>query len=68
MTSRRAARHHGGMTDLSPTPSTRRRDDLVALTAGLIRIPTVNPPGDHYREICEYLAAPAAGRASPRSS
>jgi len=32
-----------------------RRDDLVALTAGLIRIPTVNPPGDHYRKICEFL-------------
>jgi succinyl-diaminopimelate desuccinylase len=32
-----------------------RRDDLVALTADLIRIPTVNPPGDHYREICEYV-------------
>ena len=33
----------------------RRRDDLVALTAALIRIPTVNPPGDHYREICEFV-------------
>ena len=32
-----------------------RRDDLVALTQDLIRIPTVNPPGDHYREICEYV-------------
>ena len=34
-----------------------RRDDLVRLTQGLIRIPTLNPPGRHYREICEYLAA-----------
>ncbi len=34
-----------------------RRDDLVSLTQDLIRIPTVNPPGDNYREICEYLAA-----------
>ncbi len=33
-----------------------RRDDLVALTQGLIRIPTVNPPGTAYREICDYLA------------
>ncbi len=33
-----------------------RRDDLVALTQDLIRIPTVNPPGDNYREICDYLA------------
>jgi succinyl-diaminopimelate desuccinylase len=34
-----------------------RRDDLIALTQDLIRIPTLNPPGDCYREICEYLAA-----------
>lgn len=32
-----------------------RRDDLVALTQDLIRIPTLNPPGENYREICEYL-------------
>lgn len=32
-----------------------RRDDLVALTQDLIRIPTVNPPGDCYRDVCEYL-------------
>ncbi len=34
-----------------------RRDDLVALTRDLIRIPTLNPPGDKYREICDFLAA-----------
>jgi len=34
---------------------TDRRDDLIALTQDLIRIPTLNPPGDNYREICEYL-------------
>ena len=33
----------------------RRRDDLIALTQDLIRIPTLNPPGDAYLEICEYL-------------
>lgn len=33
-----------------------RRDDLVALTQDLIRIPTLNPPGLNYLEICEYLA------------
>lgn len=33
-----------------------RRDDLVALTQDLIRIPTLNPPGLNYREICGYLA------------
>jgi succinyl-diaminopimelate desuccinylase len=33
-----------------------RRDDLVALTQDLIRIPTLNPPGRNYRQICTYLA------------
>ncbi|SLN24015.1 Succinyl-diaminopimelate desuccinylase [Roseovarius litorisediminis] len=32
-----------------------RRDDLVALTQDLIRMPTLNPPGLNYREICDYL-------------
>ena len=32
-----------------------RRDDLIALTQDLIRIPTLNPPGENYRLICEYL-------------
>ncbi|MEO7223583.1 MAG: M20/M25/M40 family metallo-hydrolase, partial [Devosia sp.] len=32
-----------------------RRDDLVQLAGDLIRIPTVNPPGDHYRDICDFL-------------
>jgi succinyl-diaminopimelate desuccinylase len=34
-----------------------RRDDLVSLTQALIRIPTVNPPGDLYRECCDLIAA-----------
>ncbi|MCM2562559.1 acetylornithine deacetylase/succinyl-diaminopimelate desuccinylase family protein [Lutimaribacter sp. EGI FJ00015] len=33
-----------------------RRDDLTALCQDLIRIPTLNPPGDNYREICDFLA------------
>ena len=33
-----------------------RRGELIALTQDLIRIPTINPPGDNYLEICEYLA------------
>ncbi|MFC4352209.1 acetylornithine deacetylase/succinyl-diaminopimelate desuccinylase family protein [Fodinicurvata halophila] len=33
-----------------------RRDDLIELTQALIRIPTLNPPGDCYLEICEFLA------------
>ncbi|MBQ2261576.1 MAG: acetylornithine deacetylase/succinyl-diaminopimelate desuccinylase family protein [Loktanella sp.] len=34
---------------------TDRRDDLIALTQDLIRIPTLNPPGALYRDICDYL-------------
>ncbi|UWQ19025.1 acetylornithine deacetylase/succinyl-diaminopimelate desuccinylase family protein [Jannaschia sp. M317] len=34
-----------------------RRDDLVALTQDLIRIPTLNPPGLHYHDICALLGA-----------
>ena len=34
-----------------------RAEDLAALTADLIRFPTVNPPGDAYRPCAEYLAA-----------
>ena len=33
-----------------------RRDDLVALTQALVRLPTLNPPGLHYREACDCLA------------
>ena len=32
-----------------------RRDDLIALTQDLIRMPTLNPPGRDYRLICDYL-------------
>ncbi len=34
-----------------------RRDALIRLTQDLVRIPTLNPPGRNYREICDYLAA-----------
>ena len=27
------------------------KDDLIQLTRDLIRIPTINPPGDHYRDL-----------------
>jgi succinyl-diaminopimelate desuccinylase len=39
-----------------------RRDELIALTRDLIRIPTVNPPGENYREICDYLNRRLAAR------
>lgn len=32
-----------------------RREDLISLTQDLIRMPTLNPPGENYLEICEYL-------------
>jgi succinyl-diaminopimelate desuccinylase len=32
-----------------------RRDELVALTRALVAIPTVNPPGAHYREACDLI-------------
>ena len=32
-----------------------KRDDLIALTQDLVRIPTLNPPGQDYLAICEYL-------------
>jgi len=34
-----------------------RRESLVALTQDLVRLPTLNPPGENYRDICDYLAA-----------
>ena len=34
-----------------------RQDAVIALTQALIRIPTLNPPGRNYLEICEMLAA-----------
>ncbi|WP_028955651.1 acetylornithine deacetylase/succinyl-diaminopimelate desuccinylase family protein [Sulfitobacter sp. 20_GPM-1509m] len=34
---------------------TDKRDDLIRLTQDLIRIPTLNPPGENYREICDFL-------------
>ena len=32
-----------------------RRDDLVALTRDLVRIPTLNPPGRNYRALVDWL-------------
>lgn len=43
------------LRDRLRTAITARRDDIVALTQAIIRIPTVNPPGTNYRAICEYV-------------
>ena len=32
-----------------------KRAELIALTQDLIRIPTLNPPGENYAAICDYL-------------
>src|SRR5512139_3213006 len=37
--------------------SERARDELVELTSALVRIPSVNPPGEHYREAAELLGS-----------
>ena len=32
-----------------------KKESMIELTQDLIKIPTLNPPGENYREICEYL-------------
>ncbi|KEP69858.1 succinyl-diaminopimelate desuccinylase [Thioclava dalianensis] len=44
------------MDDRLKSEIEHRRDALIALTQALIAIPTLNPPGRNYLEICEYLA------------
>ncbi|MCG7505774.1 acetylornithine deacetylase/succinyl-diaminopimelate desuccinylase family protein [Mesorhizobium retamae] len=44
------------MTDRLLQSVEARTDDLVALTADLIRFPTVNPPGEAYRPCAEFIA------------
>jgi succinyl-diaminopimelate desuccinylase len=39
-----------------------RRDDIVELTRSLIRIPSVNPPGELYRDCAELIGRRLAGR------
>ncbi len=36
-------------------------DDLVELTRQLINIPTINPPAENYREICDLISARLTG-------
>ena len=38
----------------------RARDELCDLTARLVRIPSVNPPGEHYRDAAELLGGELA--------
>ena len=39
-----------------------KRDDLVALTQDLVRVPSVNPPGEAYRDCAEVIGTRLAGR------
>jgi succinyl-diaminopimelate desuccinylase len=32
-----------------------KKESMIELTQDLIKIPTLNPPGENYREICDYL-------------
>ncbi|MDG1408614.1 MAG: M20/M25/M40 family metallo-hydrolase, partial [Octadecabacter sp.] len=45
------------MTDIAPLLAriADKREDLIGLTQDLIRIPTLNPPGENYRDICDFL-------------
>ena len=38
----------------------RASDEIVALTSALIRIPTVNPPGEHYEDCARFIGAELA--------
>jgi len=43
------------MSDLLGRRIEAKREDLVALTQDLVRIPTVNPPGEAYRPCAEFI-------------
>ena len=32
-----------------------KREELIALTQDLIRIPTTNPPGEHYEDCARFI-------------
>jgi succinyl-diaminopimelate desuccinylase len=40
----------------------RAADEIVAFTVDLVRIPTVNPPGDHYGACADFLGGFLKGR------
>ncbi len=43
------------LTELLKQAVEQRRDELIALTQELIRVPTINPPGDCYLDLCQRL-------------
>ncbi|MCE0505643.1 acetylornithine deacetylase/succinyl-diaminopimelate desuccinylase family protein [Roseivivax sp. GX 12232] len=44
------------MSDSLAQRIAQERDEIIALTQALLRVPTLNPPGAHYRDICEDIA------------
>jgi succinyl-diaminopimelate desuccinylase len=51
----------GSLSDRLTAEIEARREDLVQLTLDLVAIPTLNPPGQDYRRICEFLDARLSG-------
>ncbi|PRX31934.1 succinyl-diaminopimelate desuccinylase [Meinhardsimonia xiamenensis] len=51
------ARHSEALEARLMAEVAARREALVELARALIAIPTLNPPGRHYRDICEFIAA-----------
>ncbi|UWQ20009.1 acetylornithine deacetylase/succinyl-diaminopimelate desuccinylase family protein [Jannaschia sp. W003] len=39
-----------------------REDECAALAQALVRVPTLNPPGRHYRDVCELLGERMRGK------
>ena len=49
--------HSPGRIDALFSAIEARRYALVDTTVGLLKIPTFNPPGDNYLEICDHIEA-----------
>ena len=60
-TSSRDPRRPAHRTDRVLAEVEAARDEIVEFTADLIRIPTVNPPGEHYRDCAELIGRRLGG-------
>jgi succinyl-diaminopimelate desuccinylase len=49
-----------GLVDCVLREVERATDEVVALTSALIRIPTINPPGEHYEDCARFIGAELA--------
>lgn len=58
---RHPARHTARDIDRVLAEVEGARDEIVDFTTDLIRIPTVNPPGEHYRDCAELLGRQLGG-------